>query len=84
VSGTPTVFAELGERVQREIPLLGAAALALIIGAYLLIPWTERRRHRLVPIACTLRRPKSHRCRSSYIAVFVDEPAEDEQGGRGD
>ncbi|HEY1971260.1 MAG TPA: RND transporter, partial [Pseudonocardia sp.] len=54
VSGTPTVFAELGERVQREIPLLGAAALALIIGAYLLIPWTERRRHRLVPIACTL------------------------------
>jgi hypothetical protein len=54
VSGTPTVFAELGERVQREIPLLGAAALALIICAYLFIPWTRRRRHRLVPIACTL------------------------------
>jgi uncharacterized protein len=54
LTGTPTVFADLGRTVQREIPLLGAVALALIIASYLGIPWTRRRRHRLVPLASTL------------------------------
>jgi hypothetical protein len=54
VTGTPTVFADLGQRVQREIPLLGAVALGLIIACYLGISWTKRRRHRLLPLAATL------------------------------
>ncbi|GAA5161631.1 hypothetical protein GCM10023321_46180 [Pseudonocardia eucalypti] len=54
VTGTPTVFADLGQRVQREIPLLGAVALALIIACYLGIGWTGRRRDRLLPLAATL------------------------------
>ena len=54
VSGTPTVFADLGHSVQREIPLLGAVALTLITGCYVLVPWTRRRRHRLVPIVSTV------------------------------
>jgi len=37
----------------REIPMLGASALILIIGSYMLVPWTRRRR-RLVPLVSTL------------------------------
>jgi predicted RND superfamily exporter protein len=54
VSGTPVVAAELGATVQREIPLLGALALGLIGACYLLMGWTRRRRHRLLPLAATL------------------------------
>lgn len=54
VTGTPAVFADLGQRVQREIPLLGAVALGLIIACYLGIGWTRRRRDRLLPLAATL------------------------------
>jgi hypothetical protein len=54
VSGTPTVFADLGHTVQREIPLLGGVALALIIACYLGIPWLRNRPRRLIPLAATL------------------------------
>lgn len=53
VSGSPTVAAELGQSVQREVPLLGGLALLLIGGCYLLVPWTRRRR-RLLPLLATL------------------------------
>jgi hypothetical protein len=54
VSGSPAVAAELGSTVQREIPLIGAVALLLIAGCYLLVPWTHRRSHRLLPLVATL------------------------------
>ncbi|WP_445187816.1 RND transporter [Pseudonocardia sp. Cha107L01] len=54
VSGSPTVAAEVGATVAREIPLLGAVAVLLIAGSYLLVPWTRRRAHRLLPLAATL------------------------------
>lgn len=54
VSGAPAVAAGLGEQVRREIPLLGALAVALIALCYLLVPWRRRRRERLLPLAATL------------------------------
>jgi hypothetical protein len=54
VSGSPAVAAELGSTVQREIPLIGGVALLLIAGCYLLVPWTRRRSHRLLPLVATL------------------------------
>jgi predicted RND superfamily exporter protein len=54
ITGTPTVFADLGRTVQREIPLLGGVALALIILCYLGVKWVRRPRHRLIPLAATL------------------------------
>ncbi len=54
VSGTPVVAAELSTTAQREIPVIGALALALIVTCYLVVPWTRHRRHRLVPPLVTL------------------------------
>jgi hypothetical protein len=54
VSGSPAVAAELGSTVEREIPLIGAVAVLLIAGCYLLVPWTRRRSHRLLPLVATL------------------------------
>ncbi|WP_245607204.1 RND transporter [Pseudonocardia spinosispora] len=53
-SGSPAVAAELGDTVQREIPLLGALAVLLIAACYLLVSWTARRVHRLLPLVSTL------------------------------
>ncbi|MDT7585746.1 MAG: uncharacterized protein QOE32_3296 [Pseudonocardiales bacterium] len=53
-SGSPAVAAELGDTVQREIPLLGGIAVLLIAACYLFVPWTARRVHRLLPLLSTL------------------------------
>jgi hypothetical protein len=54
ISGAPALAAALGQQVRTELPHLGLLALALIAGCYLLIPWTRRRRDRLVPLPSTL------------------------------
>lgn len=54
VTGVPAVTGGLGERIRREVPLLGAAAILAIGASYLLVPWLPSRRRRLVPIAVTL------------------------------
>jgi hypothetical protein len=54
ISGAPALAAALGQQVRIEGPYLGVLALALIAGCYLLVPWTRRRRDRLIPLACTL------------------------------
>jgi uncharacterized protein len=53
-SGSPAVAADLGDTVQREIPLLGGIAVLLIAACYLVVPWTARRVHRLLPLVSTL------------------------------
>lgn len=54
VSGMPVVAAGLGGVLRHEVPVVGGAALALIGGCYLLLPWLPRRRRRVVPVAVTL------------------------------
>ena len=53
VSGVPAVVASLGERIQRDVVLLGALALAGVGAWFFLTPWTSRRR-RLVPLVVSL------------------------------
>jgi hypothetical protein len=54
VTGSPAVASELGTTVQSEIPILGGLAVGLIAACYAFVPWTRRKRHRLVPLACTV------------------------------
>ena len=54
ISGMPVVAAGLGGVLRHEIPVVGACALGLIAGCYLLLPWLTRRRSRLIPLAVTL------------------------------
>jgi hypothetical protein len=54
ISGSPTIAAQLGSTVQREIPLVGAAAVLLIACCYLLIPWARPRARRLLPLLAAL------------------------------
>jgi predicted RND superfamily exporter protein len=54
VTGVPAVTAGLGRQVRREVPLLGALAVALIGCCYWFVPWIRERRKRLIPLATTL------------------------------
>lgn len=54
ISGLPTVAADLGQTVRREIPLIGALGLAVIGACYLFVPWVRPRRRRLLPLSATL------------------------------
>jgi uncharacterized protein len=54
VTGSPSVVAGLGQAMRTDLPLLGALALALVTGCYLLLPWTRRRRRRWLPVLVTL------------------------------
>lgn len=54
VSGVPVVASALAEQARSEIPLLGGIAIAAITACFVLIPWTVRRRVRLVPVASTI------------------------------
>jgi predicted RND superfamily exporter protein len=53
ISGVPTIVATLGERIQRDVVVLGALALVGVGAWFLLTPWIERRR-RLLPLAVSL------------------------------
>ena len=50
ISGVPAVVATLGERIQRDVLVLGVLALVGVGAWFLLTPWTARRR-RLLPLA---------------------------------
>ena len=50
ISGVPAVVATLGERIQRDVLVLGVLALVGVGAWFLLVPWTARRR-RLLPLA---------------------------------
>ena len=54
VTGMPVVAAGLGGQLRHEIPIVGALALVLVAGCYLLLPWLSRRRTRLLPLAAAL------------------------------
>jgi len=54
VAGAPDIVAELGEQARREIPLLGAVAVAAIGLCLVGVPWTPRRRDRLLPLGVTV------------------------------
>lgn len=54
ISGAPALAAAMGHQVRAEAPYLGALAVLLIGGCYLIVPWTTRRRDGLIPMACTL------------------------------
>lgn len=53
ISGVPAIVASLGERVQRDVVVLGVLALAGVGAWFLLTPWTSRRR-RLLPLLVSL------------------------------
>ena len=53
ISGVPAVVAALGERIQRDVVVLGVLALVGVGAWFLLVPWTDRRR-RLLPLAVSL------------------------------
>lgn len=53
MSGVPTIVASLGERIQRDVLVLGLLALAGVGSWFLLTPWTSRRR-RLLPLLVSL------------------------------
>ncbi|HWD05773.1 MAG TPA: RND transporter [Amycolatopsis sp.] len=53
VSGVPAVASSIAEQIARELPVIGAVALASVALALWLVPWT-RRRHRLPPLLVTL------------------------------
>jgi predicted RND superfamily exporter protein len=54
VTGVPVITAGLTDRAQQELPLLGALAVLLVGGIFLLVPWTRRRRSRLRPVVAAL------------------------------
>ena len=54
ISGVPVVTSELAHQVRTEIPLIGGIAVAALAGCFLLVPWTPRRRRRLIPLVTTL------------------------------
>lgn len=53
MSGVPTIVASLGERIQRDVLVLGVLALAGVGSWFLLTPWTSWRR-RLLPLLVSL------------------------------
>jgi predicted RND superfamily exporter protein len=53
ISGVPAIVATLGERIQRDVIVLGALALTGVGAWFLLTPWTTRRR-RLLPLLVSL------------------------------
>jgi len=53
ISGVPAIVATLGERIQRDVIILGVLALVGVGAWFLLTPWTTRRR-RLVPLLFSL------------------------------
>ncbi|WP_110207804.1 MMPL family transporter [Nocardioides daejeonensis] len=54
VTGMPVVASGLAQVLKREAPLIGAVALGLITGCYLLLPWLRRSPRRVIPILTTL------------------------------
>jgi hypothetical protein len=52
----------------RRAGLVPSASRCSLVGVASGVPTAETR---------CLRRPKSRRCRSSYVAVFVNQPAEE-------
>jgi uncharacterized protein len=54
ISGSPAIAAELGDTVQREVPLVGAVAVLLIAGCYIFVPWTRPRARRALPLLATI------------------------------
>lgn len=50
VSGSPMVTAGLASELRHEVPRLGAAALGAVAVVLMLVPWTRRRRRRLLPL----------------------------------
>jgi uncharacterized protein len=54
VTGAPALTAAMGERVRQEVPLIGALALVLVSGCYLLTPWVRHKRRRVLPLVATL------------------------------
>ncbi|MFL6089599.1 MAG: MMPL family transporter [Aeromicrobium sp.] len=53
ISGVPTIVASLGERIQRDVLVLGILALLGVGAWFSLTPWIRRRR-RLVPLGVSL------------------------------
>jgi predicted RND superfamily exporter protein len=53
VSGVPAIVATLGERIQRDVVVLGVLALVGVGAWFLFVPWTSRRR-RLLPLLVSL------------------------------
>ena len=53
VSGVPAIVATLGERIQRDVIVLGVLALVGVGAWFLFVPWTSRRR-RLLPLLVSL------------------------------
>ncbi len=53
VSGVPTIVAALGERIHRDVIVLGGLALLGVGAWFLLMPWTQRSR-RLLPLGVSL------------------------------
>lgn len=53
ISGVPAIVATLGERIQRDVIVLGVLALGGVGAWFLFVPWTSRRR-RLLPLLVSL------------------------------
>jgi len=53
ISGVPAIVAALGERIQRDVLVLGVLALVGVGAWFVLTPWTTRRR-RLLPLLVSL------------------------------
>ncbi|WP_141134790.1 RND transporter, partial [Haloechinothrix alba] len=54
VTGVQAVTSALGAQVRAELPLVGGLAVVAIGASYFLVPWLQRRRYRLLPLAATL------------------------------
>lgn len=54
VTGMPVVASGLGGMLRHEIPVIGAIAMLLIAGCYLLLPWISGHRRRLLPLVASL------------------------------
>lgn len=53
ISGVPAIVAALGERIQRDVLVLGVLALVGVGAWFLLTPWAARRR-RILPLVVSL------------------------------
>lgn len=54
VTGMPVIAAGLADVLKREMPIVGAVALALIALCYLVLPWLRRGPRRIIPVVTTL------------------------------
>ncbi|WP_460847771.1 MMPL family transporter [Nocardioides ultimimeridianus] len=54
VTGVPVLAAAVAQKARSEAPLLGGIALLGVGLVFLLLPWSRRRRSRLVPLASAL------------------------------